>query len=404
MTESRSAQAAAGERRYYLDWLRVISLCLLIVFHVAFVYGPRHWPVISVHWGDWMAPWLLTLTPWRMSLVYLVSGTAAGIMVLKLPWLAFVRDRFFRLVVPLAFTMLVIIPPQEWLSRMQSGQAPGELLSFWWRRALPYPEPGGGLHFPDPLHVWFLPFLFAYCVGLALFQAAAPQALRSLVARPWPRWIMPAIVVAMGVHLALCAAFLEPRFPRTYALHNDLTAHVRWLPVFVLGVLVASREQFWQFLAEHRWSLTAGALGAVALMLGVRFHFSQLGQLDSPFAVQAVGTLKGIYGAATLFAIAGHARRLLTRDHAILRFMREAIMPIYLLHYLGIVLAMLLVGPWLLPFAPEFGALLLGAFLPPLLLYQLVIRRSALLLTLCGMKGRSGSAPAGRQVQVPDHA
>ena len=384
-----SQPAAAGERRYYLDWLRIISLCLLIVFHVGFVYGPKHWPVISAHWGSWMAPWLLILTPWRMSLVYLVSGTAAGIMVFKLPWMAFIRDRFFRLVVPLAFTMLVIIPPQEWLSRTQSGQAPGELFSFWLRRALPYPEPSGGLHFPDPLHVWFLPFLFAYGVGLALFRAARPQALRSLVDQPWPRWVTPAIVVGVGVHLAICAGFLEPRFPRTYAIHNDLTAHVRWLPIFALGVLVARREQFWQWLASYRWSLTAFALGALALMLGVRFYLSQLGQLEDPAGVQVVGVLRGIYGAAAVFTISGHVRALLTRDHAVLRFMRVAIMPIYLLHYMGIVCAMLLVGSLLLPFTLEFSALLLGAFMLPLLLYQAVIRRSPLLLTLCGMKGRS---------------
>jgi len=54
--------------------------------------------------------------------------------------------------------------------------------------------------------------------------------------------------------LVFSLALVEPHWPRTERVHTDLAAHVRFIPVFVLGVLIARRDEFWLWLAARRWT------------------------------------------------------------------------------------------------------------------------------------------------------
>ena len=74
---------------------------LLILFHTALVYSPYDWHIQSEHRLSWM-PQLLTLTgPWRLTLLFLVSGAAMSFLTARRTPGEVLKARFERLGPPL---------------------------------------------------------------------------------------------------------------------------------------------------------------------------------------------------------------------------------------------------------------------------------------------------------------
>src|SRR3546814_2942610 len=55
---------------------------------------------------------MVLTSPWRLSLLFLIAGVATRFMADKTPRPAMLRVRSLRLLLPLVFGMLVIVPPQ----------------------------------------------------------------------------------------------------------------------------------------------------------------------------------------------------------------------------------------------------------------------------------------------------
>ena len=68
------------ERRLDLDWIRIGAFGLLILYHVALVYAPYDWHVHTTHTFPWLHEALLISNPWRLTLLFLVSGAALRLM------------------------------------------------------------------------------------------------------------------------------------------------------------------------------------------------------------------------------------------------------------------------------------------------------------------------------------
>lgn len=157
--------AAASQRHYGMDWLRVAAFGLLILYHVGMVFAPWHWVVKA----DPVQPALIApmalLTPWRLALLFAVSGYASRKLLDRSPDVgAFLKARSRRLLVPLAFGMVVLIPIEMWVRVREAGYPLG-YPAFWlrdyWRVTPLY-----GVDFPSWQHLWFVAYLWAYTMLL----------------------------------------------------------------------------------------------------------------------------------------------------------------------------------------------------------------------------------------------
>ncbi|WP_115555900.1 acyltransferase family protein [Xanthomonas campestris] len=100
------------QRRHDLDWLRVIAFGLLLLYHVGMYYVTWDWHVKSPTTQLMLEPVMLLSSPWRMSLLLLISGVATAFMLRSRPeGLLYRRSR--QLLLPLLFGMAVIVPPQS---------------------------------------------------------------------------------------------------------------------------------------------------------------------------------------------------------------------------------------------------------------------------------------------------
>ena len=115
MTTSTLFKENLGQRRYDLDWVRIGAFMLLILYHVGMYYVTWDWHVKSPQASATIEPLMMLSSPWRLSLLFLVSGVATAYLLARQGSGQFLRLRSSRLLIPLIFGMLVIVPPQSYL-------------------------------------------------------------------------------------------------------------------------------------------------------------------------------------------------------------------------------------------------------------------------------------------------
>src|SRR5690606_35567530 len=105
------ATQTAMTRRHDLDWVRVLAFGLLVLYHVGMYYVTWDWHINSPAAGPALEPFMMLSSPWRLSLLFLVSGVATAFLLARARRDAaaangrvrFLGPRSWRLLVPLAF-------------------------------------------------------------------------------------------------------------------------------------------------------------------------------------------------------------------------------------------------------------------------------------------------------------
>ena len=123
---------AIRTRRADLDWLRVIAFGLLIYFHAAIAFIPNGIPMIQNPEPSLVLQVLVSfLHQFRLALLFLISGVGVCFALRYRSGAGFMRDRAIRLLVPLAFGMLVLVPPMVFLEKRFIGEFSGSFLDFY---------------------------------------------------------------------------------------------------------------------------------------------------------------------------------------------------------------------------------------------------------------------------------
>src|SRR5580693_6770903 len=121
-----------AERRIDLDWVRIIAFALLIWYHVACFYSAvtAHNQPLSPRTFGWLAVPMLALSPWRLLILFIVSGAATRFMADKMEPRTLFRARNHRLSLPLWFVVTVIVPPIAFVTVRQWSGYPGDFVSY----------------------------------------------------------------------------------------------------------------------------------------------------------------------------------------------------------------------------------------------------------------------------------
>ena len=321
--------AVPRDRHYGLDWLRIGAFALLIVYHVAMVFAP--WPWV-VKWPETfpalIAPMAL-LTPWRIPLLFVVSGYATRRLLARTADLrTFVQGRSLRLLVPLAFAMLVLLPPELWV-RVRLAGDPESLPHYWlgdyWSPFVHY-----GRSFPNWEHMWFVVYLWAYTMVLAGLIAAVGvdriQRLFDRLATGWRLAVVPAAVL-VGTKLALMFVV-----PETQGLTTDWTGHAGYFPLLLFGFALGGSGILWQAIAR-----TWRPLLPVALLCGAFITWVELSYQGAAVPGHAVMALDRAARLTMAWGVIVALLRLadvaFNHDHPLRAPLAEAVFPAYLIHH-----------------------------------------------------------------------
>lgn len=389
----RTAQSGFGERRADVDSLRVLALALLIVYHVLLIYsGYELWRVNSSHHGYWADYLIAALTPWRMAAVFFIGGVAVRFMLSRASYGAFVQERAARLMVAFLFAVVVLVPPQRFVRLDQFG-GQQDYLNYLLHEA-PYATSYLGLHVPQFAHAWFLPYLFAYSLLIGAWWWLAPRSMQraqAMVAAA-PVWL---IVLAAMAWFGFLDVNVMIEHPYNRMFLNDFSAHVKFLPVFALGVMVGKSEAFRTGLDRIKWPLWA--LSACLLVISASLKWMFLHHLVDE-AVWAL--VRGLFGGAMLFGVVAFAQWALNRPSKALTYASDAILPVYLLHQTVLILVAdsVVTQRWPLPL--EFGVIIMAATVIPLVVYHVLIRRTPWLRFLFGQRSAAREHPSAAPAAV----
>jgi peptidoglycan/LPS O-acetylase OafA/YrhL len=321
-------------RQYGLDWLRIGAFALLILYHIGMFFVPWGWHVKTANPVEWVQWPMMAVNPWRLSLLFLISGIVSRSLMAKLSKPArFATSRSARLLIPLAAGMAIFVVPQPWFELRDGGAYSEGFLHFWLND---YAEFGASRGTPLPTwnHLWFVAYLWVYSMALAIL-AALPAPVRASMQRAFDHlfsgWRLFVLPIAW---LALARTILLPEFGETHALLDDPYAHAIYGFAFFFGVALARSASAWVAILPN-WKLS---LAAAALACGLMF-FIHASEIESGLSAIAEALARSALAWSAILGLLGFAQTHLDHDGPTRRYLTEAIFPYYIVHQTLIIAA-----------------------------------------------------------------
>ncbi|CAN5312019.1 hypothetical protein BH10PSE1_BH10PSE1_00020 [soil metagenome] len=374
------SSSPSSSRRHDLDWLRVAAFALLIFYHVGLAYGPYDWHIHSSHTLDWIREGVLVTNPWRLTLLFLVSGAAIRFMTLRKTPGEVAGLRVGRLVPPLIFGVLVLVTIQSWIEAMDKGSWTEGYLAWLGHEFGP-----AGLANGVPLnHLWFILYIAAYSAVVVAFltRPAWVEAIEARIGGVFAGW---RILVLPALYLIVVRIILFPHFGLTNIITWDWYNHAQSLAAFLFGFFIVRQPGIWRDLERFRWIGVGVGVVALPLMMlqvahpgGGAFHGMPR---NAVVAIDQWAVITALLGFASLY--------LRNRSGAVLTYLNDAVFTLYLAHQTVLVCAIWFVRPALLPVwaeAPLLAAITWGG---SLLIYE-IVRRIPLLRPIWGLRPLPG--------------
>ncbi|WP_439569134.1 acyltransferase family protein [Sphingopyxis sp.] len=324
------------QRHYGMDWLRIAAFALLILYHIGMYFVPWGWHVKIAQPIDWVQIPMLATNSWRLALLFLVSGYASAALFAKLGGSAsFARSRSARLLIPLVFGIIIIIPPQPWIELVsQHGYARG-LGHFWLHDYFRFGALDG-IILPTWQHLWFVVYLWVYTMLAAAVLALVPGAVRARVADAAARllggWGLGGwglLIWPLAVWLLIYALF--PGHDETHALFDDGPSHLHYLTPFCVGWLLRVRSGLFDAVARC-WRVALGIAAAALAVVTVILSLWLSGAQPPEWGRSAFEIAHLVQGWAAIVALLGIADRWWNRDHPRRAMLAEAVFPFYIIH------------------------------------------------------------------------
>jgi peptidoglycan/LPS O-acetylase OafA/YrhL len=354
------------ERRHDIDWLRVIAIGLLLIYHIAIIFQPwamflgfiKSDEAIVALWTP-----MTMLNVWRIPLLFYVSGMGLYFAIGKRGWKLLLLERTKRILLPFIFGILAIVPLH--------------MLIFQKYYNLPLS------YYPDQGHLWFLGNIFIYVLLLLPLYYTLKKYENGKIKRAVSALMShPAGPLSISLFFVLEVLLIKPQQFVLYA--QTWHGFFNGLLAFLFGfLLVSGGKAFWRTVLKWRW-LYAGL--AIILYLGRLFVFD----LKSPDSLVAIESNCWIFG---LF---GFACKYLNRPSRTLTYLSQAAYPVYIIHMFILYGGAYFILPLEIPVLLKFIGIVAFTGFASYLLYEFIIRRICFLRPLFGLKSNN------RKLQIPN--
>jgi glucan biosynthesis protein C len=387
MEQSDSVQRART-RRNDIDWLRVLAMLSVFLFHCARFFDLEDWHVKNPQLSFGFTVFVGVLVQWIMPVFFVLSGQSSWFALRFRSAGQYIYERFRRLFIPLVFGIFVLIPPQVYIERFSHGRFTGSFVRFYPRYFDGLYGFGGNFAWMG-LHLWFLLALFLFSlISLPLLLYFRGEKRMGLIERTAVFFEKPGAVLLLVFPLALMEFMFHPSGLGRRSL-GGWNIFV-YLVFFLYGYLLASGERYQRVLVKNRvpflaFALLSTLIGFCLRRSGISPSFGSLGYLGVSF-------LRTFNSWVWVLALLGIGRRYLTFRNSLLRYANEAVLPFYILHQTVIVTVAFFMIDWKIDLFVKYLILATVSFLVIMLIYEFIVRRWEPLRFLFGMKGgRTGN-------------
>jgi len=346
----------SSDRRYDIDWLRVIAIALLLIYHGAIGFQP--WGVFigfiqnnNSMESIWVPMSMLNV--WRIPLLFFVSGMGVWFAIQRRNWKQLLLERSKRILLPFVFGMAAIVPLHVLIWQQYYHQDMAYMF--------------------NPAHLWFLGNIFIYVlVFTPLFfylKHSEQNKFRLLLERIMGN---PLGLLVLMIPFILEATIVNPQNFELYAMtwHGFFLGLVAFFTGFCC---VYSGMAFWRTVKQWRWAFFATALTIYLVRLIV-------------FEQRTPDFLMAIESCLWIFAVFGFGHKYLNKPGPALTYLSQAAYPVYIIHMVFLYGASAVMFPWNISVGLKFILVNLFALVSCLLTYEFIIRRAFFLRPLFGLK------------------
>ncbi|HUR35973.1 MAG TPA: acyltransferase [Vicinamibacterales bacterium] len=378
------------------DWLRVLAVLAIFFGHVAYIFGvsadasirnTETSLALSVYGGF--------VYQWAVPLLFLLAGASGWCSLQNRTSQAYLRERVRRLLIPLLFGSVVLIPWIGYMSALNHDSFAGPYWQFFpihfartWA-ALQMPQHHHGLIalYDTSWHLWFLGYLLLFS-ALSLALQRGPSRVPALVSLCQRRGGLLLLVLPMvAVRMALGAAF---------PAYTDWSDTIVFFICFVYGRLFMTDARFLRAVARDGLVWLAVGCAGFALILAT-FALGYFSRWNAHPGYTADYLLNQVLLAvntwAWVLALVAGGLRWLSIDSAARRYVTGAVLPFYILHQVAVATIGTIAVEWHAGVAVKFVVISAAAFAATMVTYECFVRRSRPLRVLFGVKAEAPALP-----------
>lgn len=360
-SNAATSTTSSWRRRYDVDWLRVLALGMLIIYHVVVSFQPWAWKIFIIHNEqslEWLWIIMAMINVWRIPLLFMISGMGVRFAMERRDWKQLLKDRIVRILVPFTFGFFFICPISIYVFLKYHGEE--------------------ATYIPNVGHLWFLANIFLYVLlllPLLVYLKNRPDNFVFRLLSKLLRWPFGIFLIALPFMAETW--LLDPEIFPAYAQ----TPHGFWLGMicFITGfIFISLKDVFWQAVRGIR----RRALAVAFLLYLVRLLvFRLVGEPNVMTAFESISWMLAIFGYGSLY---------LNKPSDSLKYFSKAVYPVYIIHMPVLYGISYFLLPQPLPAILKLFFLLAGTFGVCLLIYQYVIRRLKWIRPLFGVKLSQG--------------
>lgn len=388
----------ASKRVYYLDWLRVLGMLSVFIYHSSRFFNLGDWHVKNPTTYMWVEIWDVFATTWLMPLMFVISGASLFFSVEKPKAGIFVKDKFLRLLVPVIVCSFTHASLQVYLERFTHGQFIGsyfQFLPYYFQGIYDGNNPDRGNFAVTGMHLWYLVWLFLFSVLLFPLLKWLKGKGRSVLSKIGEVLALPGMLYTLALPSMLLLIFVDPDGP-AFIFKEAGWPVVIYLWLTFSGFLVISNEGLQGSIRRIRWiSLVLG----IVLMAIPGYLLYVYGEPE--FGTARYSLMVGTHSLSAwclVMAFFGFGIRHLERSSPFLSYANEAVLPFYILHQTVLLVVGYFVVQWPIPDLLKWIAIVLVSFASIMLIYEYLVRRFNVMRFLFGMK----VLPKKSTVQSPD--
>ena len=315
-----SSTIQKSERRHYLDNIRWVTVCLVVIYHAIYMYngeGINMGAYSNNEGAHYQDAVLYLLYPWFMLILFIVSGISARIYLEKHTIKEFVKSRTDKLLVPSTLGLFVWGWAQGLVSMKMSGFDP----------AAGGPEgaaiPGPVIYFIAVLSgqgvLWFAQLLWMFCIVLALVRKFEKGKLYELCAKT-----NVLVLISFVVPLYFFGLFLNMPMVTVYRFGYYGFG-------FFLGYFVFAHEEVIDRLKKLRF-----VLAPVALALGITYTVLYFRQNYGDTSSEYIHIINSVWAVAyawtAILSIFTFAKVYGDKETKLTAFMRKKSFGLYVFH------------------------------------------------------------------------
>ena len=364
------------KRRHDLDWLRVIAILAVYLHHIGMPFNGDDFHIMNSESSKVLDDIMVFFEQFRLPLLFLISGTGTMFAFSKRTWLQFVKERGKRLLIPLFFGILIIVPPQTYYEHIDSYDS---LLDVFRNFSF------------DANHLWFIENLFV----LSMFLIPLILLLRSPKSDTFINRLNTMTSKKHGILLCvlpliIITVFLKKVYPSDSKAITNLSSTFYYGYFFISGMLFTSSTHIWDYLKAYRKFNFIAFL--ISFILFYSYYFLPSTVLSPHLSIASRWSIWyavcGLVGWTLVTTLLGYGQVWFNKKSQLLTVCNEAIYPFYILHQTIIIILGYYVIQLETSITIKLIVLLFTSFPLIVIIYRVLIVPFELPRLLFGMKKR----------------